>query len=386
VGNCISGFTILRVKRYDVIVVGAGPAGSTTAYRLARAGARVCLLDRARFPRDKPCGGGLTIRAVRELPFSVEPVVEDRVDTLELGLRYARRWSARAEEPLILMTQRRRLDAFLAEQAATAGAEFRDGVKVTRVEPRGAVTIAGERLEAEVVVGADGANGVTARSLGLPAYEHGVAFEGNVGYKYLSRDRFSSRAVVELGAVPGGYAWVFPKGDHVNVGVGGWESEGPRLRERLRELCAAFEIDEATVHDLRGHRLPMRGASRRPVKHRVLLVGDAAGLVDPLSGDGMYEAFISGRLAAEATLDLLQGRAAGLEPYAERFATTFAPLESVSWRAKLAFERFPGLAYRVATTKLSWRLFQAIVRGEQTASDTHGLRGAPLRVLQALGV
>jgi geranylgeranyl reductase family protein len=377
---------ISPVAPYDVIVVGAGPAGSMTAYRLARAGARVCLLDRARFPRDKPCGGGLTLRAVRELPFSVEPVVEDRVNTLELGLRYTRRWSRRATEPLVLMTQRRRLDAFLAEQAAAAGAEFRDGMKVTGVDAGGTVTIGGERLQAEVVVGADGANGVSARALGLPAHEHGVALEGNVGYRHVSRERFGGRAVVELGAVPGGYAWVFPKGDHVNVGVGGWQSEGPRLRERLRELCAAFEIDEASVRDLRGHRLPMRGAKRRPVDGRVLLVGDAAGLVDPLSGDGMYEAFISGRLAAEATLELLHGRVADLEPYAERFAATFAPLESVSWRAKLAFERFPGLTFRVATTNLSWRLFQAVVRGDRRASDTRGLRGAPLRVLQALGV
>jgi len=374
------------VARYDVIVVGAGPAGSTTAYRLARAGARVCLVDRARFPRDKPCGGGLTIRAVRELPFSIDPVVEDRVDTLELGLRYTRRWSGRADVPLVLMTQRRRLDAFFAKQAAAAGADFRDGVKVTGVDPDGAVTAGGERLEADVVVGADGANGITARSLGLPAHEHGVALEGNVGYAHVSRERFGGRAVVELGAVPGGYAWVFPKGDHVNVGVGGWQSEGPRLRERLHELCAAFEIDEADVRDLRGHRLPMRGASRRPVERRVLLVGDAAGLVDPLSGDGMYEAFVSGRLAAETTLELLDGRASDLEPYADRFAATFAPLESVSWRAKLAFERFPGLAFRLATTNLSWRLFQAVVRGDRRASDTHGLRGAPLRVLQALGV
>jgi geranylgeranyl reductase family protein len=374
------------VARYDAIIVGAGPAGSTTAYRLARAGARLCRLDRARFPRDKPCGGGLTLRAVRELPFSVDRVVEDRVHTLELGLRYGRRWSRRAEEPLVLMTQRRRLDAFLAEQAAAAGAEFRDGVKVTAVDPDGAVTVEGERLEADVVVGADGANGVTARALGLPAHEHGVALEGNVGYAHVSRERFGGRAVVELGAVPGGYAWVFPKGDHVNVGVGGWQSEGPRLRERLRELCAAFEIDEDVVRDLRGHRLPMRGGSRRPAQGRALVVGDAAGLVDPLSGDGMYEAFISGRLAAEATLDLLHGRARDLAPYAEQFATTFAPLESVSWRAKLAFERFPGLAFRLATTNISWRLFQAVVRGDRRASDTHGLKGAPLRVLQALGV
>jgi geranylgeranyl reductase family protein len=367
------------VERFDAIVVGAGPAGSTTAYRLARAGARVCLLDRARFPRDKPCGGGLTLRAVRELPFSVEPVVEDRVDTLELGFRYRRRWSGRSAEPLILMTQRRRLDAFLVEQAAGAGAVFRDGVKVTGVDAAGTVALDGERLAADVVVGADGANGVTARSLGLPAYEHGVALEGNVGYDEVARERYGGRAVVELGAVPGGYAWVFPKGDHVNVGVGGWQSEGPRLRDRMRELCAAFRIDEAAVRDLRGHRLPMRGASRRPLHGRVLLVGDAAGLVDPLSGDGMYEAFVSGRLAAEAIL------AGELDSYSGRFAATFAPLETVSWRAKLAFERFPRLAFRLATTDPSWRLFQAIVRGERTASATHGLKGAPLRVLQALG-
>jgi geranylgeranyl reductase family protein len=374
------------VARYDVIVVGAGPAGSTTAYRLARAGARVCLLDRARFPRDKPCGGGLTLRAVRELPFSVDPVVEDRVDTLELGLRYTRRWSGRAQEPLILMTQRRRLDAFLADRAAAAGAEFRDGVKVSGVEPSGAVTIGSERLEADVVVAADGANGATARSLGLPAHEHAVALEGNVGYAHVSRERFGGRAVVELGAIPGGYAWVFPKGDHVNVGVGGWQSEGPRLRGRLRELCAAFEIEEAEVRDLRGHRLPMRGSTRKPVEGRVLLVGDAAGLIDPLSGDGMYEAFVSGRLAAEAALELLHGRASDLQPYGERFAATFTPLESVSWRLKIAFERFPRLTFRLATTNLAWRLFQAVVSGDQKASDTRGLKGAPLRVLQALGV
>src|SRR5262245_34532311 len=177
------------------------------------------MTDRARFPRDKPCGGGLTLRAVRELPVSVEPVVEDRVDTLELGFRYSRRWSRRASEPLVLMTQRRRLDAFLAEQAAAAGADFRDGVKVTAVDPEGAVVLGGERLAADVVIGADGANGITARSLGLPAHEHGVALEGNVRYAAVSRDRYAGRAVVELGAVAGGYAWVFPKGDHVNVGV-----------------------------------------------------------------------------------------------------------------------------------------------------------------------
>src|SRR5439155_5731042 len=103
--------SISRVERFDAIVVGAGPAGSTTAIRLARAGARVLLADKARFPRDKPCGGGLTMRAVRELPIDVEPVVEDVVDRFEVRLEYRRRFVRGGDGPLCLMTQRRRLDA-----------------------------------------------------------------------------------------------------------------------------------------------------------------------------------------------------------------------------------------------------------------------------------
>src|SRR5206468_4330316 len=153
--------TITVVARYDVIVVGAGPAGSTTAYRLARAGARVLLLDKARFPRDKPCGGGLTIRAVKELPVDPEPVVEHVVHRFEFRFRYDGRFVRGSGPPLILMTQRRRLDHFLAEQAAGAGTVFRDGVKVSAVEAddRGArVVVDGSPVIAEVVIGADGAN------------------------------------------------------------------------------------------------------------------------------------------------------------------------------------------------------------------------------------
>ena len=367
------------MRHYDAIVVGAGPAGSTTAYRLARAGARVCLIDRARFPRDKPCGGGLTLRAVKELPFSVAPVVEDTVDRLELGLGYRRRFTRRSAEPLVLMTQRRRLDAFLVERAVEAGAEFRDGAKVTGVTTDGCVSLGDELLEAEAVVGADGANGVAARAVGISTPVHGVALEGNVGHEHVTVDRYRGRAVVEIGVVPGGYAWVFPKGDHVNVGVGGWDTAGPELRAYLRELCAGYGIDEQQVHELRGHRLPMRGGARAPVAGRVALVGDAAGLVDPLSGDGMYEAFLSGRLAAEAILSR------DLAAYGAAYSDAFAASEALSWRAKRAFDRFPRTAFWLARSPLSWRVFQRVVRGEQTASQARGLAATPLRVLRALG-
>src|SRR5919202_5387814 len=154
------------MERFDAIVVGAGPAGSTAAFRLVRAGARVLLLDRERFPRDKPCGGGLTYRAVRELPVSVEPVVEDVVDRFEFGFRYGHRFERRGASPIILMTQRRRLDAFLADQAVAAGAEFRDGTKVATVSADGTVAVGSDTLTAPVGIGADGVKGVSVRSFG----------------------------------------------------------------------------------------------------------------------------------------------------------------------------------------------------------------------------
>jgi geranylgeranyl reductase family protein len=375
------------VRSYDAIVVGAGPAGSVTAYRLASAGASVLLLDRARFPRDKPCGGGLTYRAIRELPVDVTPVVEDVVDRFEFSFRYRGRFVRRGASTIILMTQRKRLDAFLAEQAAAAGAELREGAKVTAVGADGTVTLEGETLRAPVVVGADGVNGISTRALGLgKGYRYGVALEGNVPYRQTSEERYRGRAVLELGVVPGGYAWVFAKGDHVNVGVGGWDSEGPRLRTHLARLCAAHGMPEGAVESLRGYRLPLRRAEDEVVRGRVLLTGDAAGLVDPLSGDGMYEAFVSARLGAAAALDLLAGRAGSLEPYAEALNRALVPHATASWAAKRALDRFPRLVYGFARLPPVWRFADALLRGElRSPGDAKGAARAPLKVVKVLG-
>src|SRR6478735_1282510 len=221
------------MERFDVLVVGGGPAGSTTAYRLADAGVRVLLVDKATFPRDKPCGGGLTMRAVRQCPVDPSPVVEQEVDLVELRFRYGDAVVRRSERPVIRMTQRRRLDAFLLDAARERGVEVREGAKVALDGQRPRVD--GTMVACDVLVGADGANGIAAKALGLgEGIVHGVALEGNVPYGRVSREAYGRRAVIELADIPGGYGWVFPKGDHVNVGVGAWEKEGPRLREHLR--------------------------------------------------------------------------------------------------------------------------------------------------------
>jgi len=377
------------VERFDTIVVGAGPAGSTTAYRLASAGASVLLVDRARFPRDKPCGGGLTGRAVRLLPVSIDPVVEHAADRFELRFRYRSSFVRASPEPLVLLTQRRRLDAYLAEQAAAAGADFRDGTRVEGIVATGSgfeLTVDGRPARAKTLIGADGANGVTARALGLAAdVDHGVALEGNVRYGLADRTRFAGRLVCELGVVPGGYGWVFPKGDHVNVGIGGWKSEGPRLRELLRELCEAHGIPFERVESLRGHRLPMRTAATRLAAGRAALVGDAAGLVDPLSGDGLYEAFLSSKLASRAVLDLLGGRTSTLDGYHEELTRSLAGLAAASWGLKVALDRFPRLSFTLIRAPVIWPVVAKVVRGELAhPGQARGTARPPLRLLRAM--
>ena len=166
----------------------------------------------------------------------------------------------------------------------------------------------------------------------------------------------------------------------MNFGVGGWESEGPRLREHLRRLCAEHGADAAALTDLRGYRLPFRRAKSVMARDNVLLVGDAAGLIDPLSGDGMYEAFVSAKLAAEAVL------AGELDAYGARVLAELSPLHAASWTAKYALDRFPRLTFAIARAPLAWSVIARIVRGElKDPTAARGLSRAPLRALDRLG-
>jgi geranylgeranyl reductase family protein len=334
------------LSAFDVAIVGAGPAGSTAAYRLASAGRRVLLVDKARFPRDKPCGGGVTLRAARLLPFSIEPVVEEVVTRVEIGLRYRSSFTRTAQEPLVYMTQRKRLDELLLRKAEEAGAHVEEGT-----------TVDARELDARFVIGADGCNGSTAKQLGLGGgIEHGVALEAN----YPGDSRFARTMVLQVALLSGGYGWVFPKGDHVNVGVGGEESEGPRLRAALRRMCEEYGVDPDAAAETRGYRLPLRTASTVLARGNAAVIGDAAGLVDPFSGDGMYEAFLSAQLVAEAIL------AGDLASYPDAVERRIAPLTRAGWGARAAFDRFPRTTYALARLPITFKAVEKLLRGELT--------------------
>jgi geranylgeranyl reductase family protein len=377
------------MKTWDAIVVGAGPAGSSTAFRLSSAGASVLLLDRAEFPRDKPCGGGVTPRALAHVPVDIASVVEDVPTKVELGLGFRRTAVRGRGGPLVYMTQRRRLDQLVAERAAGAGADFRPGVKVSAVEAGedgAVVTAGGERLHARTVVGADGVNGIAAKALGLGGNrEVGVALEGNLPNAKADAERYRGRFVLELGTVPGGYGWVFPKGDHLNVGVGGVAPEGPRLREHLARLCVQHGLRPDDLEDVRGYRLPFRAPDSCLARGRALVAGDAGGLVDPLTGDGMYEAFFSGQLASEAILDLLAGEAGSLDPYGPKVTRHLAVHLWAAWSLRAALDRFPRTTYAIAKGRLVWPVVEKLVTGElPDVRATRGLARAPLKALALL--
>ncbi|HEY7294938.1 MAG TPA: geranylgeranyl reductase family protein [Dehalococcoidia bacterium] len=356
---------------YDAIVVGAGPAGSTAARELAARGGSVLLLERARFPRDKPCGGGVTPRAAKLLPFDLSPVVERSVDGVYFSLKLREGFARRSPSVLTVLTQRRRLDAFLVQQAEQQGAIFHDGDAATGVELRAdGVTVVsrGGRQHGRVLIGADGANGVVARLTGLAGTRDlAVALEGNVPCDGAFPQRWQHLIGMDLGGIPGGYGWLFPKGDHLNVGVGGWQYLAGGLRHRLDELCAFYGLQRERLVDLRGYQLPVRRPGAPLARGRVALAGDAAGLLDPLSGEGIYAAIYSGRLAASEATALLEGRAASLDGYAAAIERELTPDLVASRRFQDLFYLLPGVY--VALLRRSdriWALLAGLIRGEQS--------------------
>ena len=369
----------------DVIVVGAGPGGSTAAYDLARAGADVLLLDRADFPRDKPCGGGVLISAVRMLPYSLDPVTEQTITSFRV--RYKRSWEFehRYHQPLAVMTQRSRLDAYMVEQAVGAGVDFRDGSPVRSISDTSVELANGDIHRAGVIIAADGANGIVRRSLGLPRLRGAVALEGNAARaEQRAGERWSDAVGLELGSMPGGYGWVFPKHDHCNVGLGGVPSAARGLRDELSRYAECESFDAHALTELRGHHLPLRDPDSALVSGPVAFIGDAAGLVDPLSGEGIGNAIRSSQLAAEATLAYLSGDTDDLTAYQRAIEAEIEPELRVARQLQALFHQCPWpYVQLLRRSDRFWTAFCRIVRGESSYTSFQGRLGPAKTLVDA---
>jgi geranylgeranyl reductase family protein len=363
--------------RYDVIVVGAGPAGSTTARECAARGLSVVLLDRAEFPRDKPCGGAVTVRALSLLPFDITPVVERTITGVHFTMRQNKGFTRRSSEQLVFLTQRSKIDAYLVERAVEAGVELKEGFQVREIErrPTHVVVRNGVSLvEGTTLVAADGANGVTAKLAGLSVdVKQHIALEGNITPPNGVPDLWQDTIGLDVGGIEGGYGWIFPKGDHLNIGLGGWKHVGSTLRERLDQLVRYYGYDPKDVWGLRGHHLPMRQRGSALADGNVLLVGDAAGLVDPVTDEGIHSAIWSGRAAARRLAEYVAGEAVDLAVYGLEVERDLAPGLVISRQFHDLFHLSPAISmWFERHTSIFWRLTCRILRGEQTYAGVMG--------------
>jgi geranylgeranyl reductase family protein len=354
---------------WDAIVVGAGPSGASAAYALAKGGARTLILDKAKLPRYKTCGGGITHKAARALPFSIEPVVERNLSRIDFSWRLEKPTVLESPDPLVYMVQRSRFDHLLTKRAVDAGATLMDETNVKSVElgEDGQARVETSRglFTADYLVGADGATGRVARGLGLMADRWALAaIESEVVAEPEVMRHWSDKAGLDLGMLHASYGWVFPKGDHLSVGVGGVpliEDYGSKLKEYDEAHTARRVPGEVRVIRRHGYLLPCRRPGAPVQRGRALLVGDAAGLVEAFTGEGIFWAIRSGQIAARSILK------DGAEPrYTERLERALMPDLLSARRWLQVYVMLPRACYTLPKhIPTFWRAVCRIVRGER---------------------
>lgn len=302
---------------YDVAVVGAGPAGTAAAFRLLGQGARVLLLDRYVFPRKKACAGGITPKAYALFPFDISTQVRRVCRSVRVTRPGGRFFHIREDRPLCHMTRREELDFFCLNKAVEKGAVFRQIPEIRSIEERKTcveVQAGRERFRALFLIGADGANSRVRRFVGGNRFwAKQMALEADI--RVDRADRYDME--FDFSRIRHGYFWVFPRDDHVNIGIYATVfGAGPRVG-LLRDYTAS-RFPSGRMTGVRGYPIGTGGYAYRPVAGRILLAGDAAGMAEPLLGEGIYFAIKSGQEAAMAVLEAQDGRVSANEAYIRR--------------------------------------------------------------------
>ncbi len=315
-----------------IVIIGSGPSGATAARLLADGGSDVTVIEGEKLPRHKPCGGGMpTAIAAHLLLDELTHIVDRTVSNIHHTFNFSDSLTCKINQIddekdfNLIMVQRPTFDNALMTDAIKKGAKLIDcawAKKITEANDKIIVTFErnGETqaIEADYLIGADGANGVSCRALGLSSQRHrAVAIEIEREHDWLTEGNGllrSDTVFLDYGVVQNGYAWIFPKDNHINVGAGifyhnknrhGQKSSRAILHDAVRKYLKYVGLSEDISKDtVFAHTLPMWAGQERfsSTSSRILLVGDAAGLVNPLFGDGIFNGIKSAEIAAQAIL------------------------------------------------------------------------------------
>jgi geranylgeranyl reductase family protein len=385
---------------WDVVVVGAGPAGASAAYAAATAGRRVLLLEKAELPRYKTCGGGIIGLSRDALPPGFELPLRDRVHAVTFSLNGRLTRTRRSRQVLFGLINRPEFDAALVEAAQRAGARLRTGAAVSRVEQHGPAvpdrrTVAvilnsGETLLARAVIGADGSASRIGAHVGVKLDQVDLGLEAEIPVPQSVAEDWAGRVLIDWGPLPGSYGWVFPKGDTLTVGVISARGEGNATKRYLDDFVARLGLAGFEPSVSSGHLTRCRSDDSPLSRGRVLVCGDAAGLLEPWTREGISYALRSGRLAGEWAVriaeahDAVDARRQALN-YAFAVKAGLGVEMSVGRRMMSFFEKRPGLLHAALTTfPPAWNAFARITRGSSTLAEMIRTHPMARRALEAL--
>jgi geranylgeranyl reductase family protein len=378
---------------YDVIIAGAGPAGSVLAYLLTQHGLSVRVIEKARMPRYKTCGGGLTFKAIQNLPFDVSPTYE--VKATGGIMAYAGREMVRLEleRPIAWLVMRDHFDHYLIQQAVQSGADFSDGLTVKgyeTVETGIKVYTTKGSFKSNLLVGADGVNSIISRSAGLlPHRKLGIAIEVELVVPDSVLQEQGAYATFDFGALSYGYGWIFPKSDHLSVGVYHARlGKAANIKQDLQNYIKMNPIlNENKPISIRGHHIPQGGQKQRLNNGRVILVGDAANLADSWLGEGLYYAMKSANIAANVIVEYFENGSGDLNKYTDHINTQIVHQLAYAGAIAGLVNRFPHFSTALLQrSDLLQRAVLSVVRGDlnfqQLASTL--ILGSPRILTQAL--
>jgi geranylgeranyl reductase family protein len=338
---------------YDCLIVGAGPAGGTAAYHLAKRGRSVLVLEKESLPRYKPCGGGVSPIVAEWFDFDFSPAISLKVDTI----RYTWKMGDPVEVKLttpdpIWMVRRDIFDHFLIQQAQGQGAELRDCTEATGIEFKSdhwQVNTATGPVLGRYLIAADGAKGPMAKWLGFKDRKRRMG--GAIEAEAMTTIENPQTVHFEFGMLKNGYIWNFPKVDGYSIGIGTFRGgEGQNLREIVTEYSQLFGVDFKSIKPY-GHPLCLWDGNQTLHTQQAILAGEAACIVDPFTAEGIRPSMLTGLKASEAIDQALSGDLNALEHYTNVINQEWGT--DMAWAKKLAgiFYRVPGLGYRLGIKK-----------------------------------
>ena len=371
------------MKHFDVAIIGSGPSGASAAFHSAKKGLKTVIIEKETLPRYKTCGGGFVFRGRKDLPFDISDVVEREFYTVDVFLGETLHFKTVREEPTITMIMRDAFDNLIVEKAKELGVTILEDNKLKSLSFENdlvKLTTSKTELTANFIIAADGALSPTAKMAGwkedtrklIPALEYEIEVSDEDFNRLKDTVRF------DMDAIPFGYAWNFPKKNHLSVGVASTKRTKINLKHYYQEYLKTLGINNILKESQHGFQIPIAPRTDGFVQNRTFLTGDAAGFADPITAEGISNAIYSGLLAAEAIAESKGSYMKAKELYLQKINKKMLPeLKTGMWLAKWFYEK--AKIRNIVLKKYGQNFSEAM------ADVFHGKRSYPINIKKKLG-